>query len=65
MVAAWTGLMARIATQLERWEAVPASHVVANGAGGAAAAIGNAVITVANDDWRFNDRLSNKRGEKR
>ncbi len=65
MVAAWTGLMGRIATQLERWEAVPADQVVANGAGGAAAAIGNAVITVANDDWRFNDRLSNKRGEKR
>lgn len=65
MVVAWTGLMARIATQLERWEAVPAEQVVANGAGGAAAAIGNAVITVANDDWRFNDRLSNKRGEKR
>lgn len=65
MVAAWTGLMARIATQLERWEAVPAEQVVANGAGGAAAAIGNAIITVANDDWRFNDRLSNKRGEKR
>lgn len=65
IVAAWTGLMARIATQLERWEAVPASQVVANGASGAAAAIGNAVITVANDDWRFNDRLSNKRGEKR
>jgi hypothetical protein len=65
MVAAWMGLMARIATQLERWEAVPAEQVVANGASGAAAAIGNAVITVANDDWRFNDRLSNKRGEKR
>jgi hypothetical protein len=59
------GAIGALTREVQRLKAMPAGHVVAMGASENPGAIGDAVITVANDDWRFNDRLSNKRGEKR
>jgi hypothetical protein len=64
MLSAMMGAVERLSAQVEKFTAIPAGHVLALGAAENPGAVGAAILTVANDDYGFTDRLLTKTGQR-